>query len=102
MMIKTKIILINFLFFVVVGTLFAGSDCEGYASAKEVSKTKPEIVLSSNNIQLLKYSDHEGNTMFTIKNLDGKVLAENMSRLRLRIDFPDIEKKAAQKSFAKL
>ena len=101
-MIKMKIILINFLFFVVTGTLFAGGDCEGYASAKEVSKTKPEIILSSNNIQLFKYSDNEGNTRFTIKNLDGKILAKNMSRRLLKIDFPEIEKKITYKSVAKL
>ena len=53
---------------------------------------KPEIVLTSNNLQLLKYSDENGNTTFTIKTLDGTILAENISRLELRNDFPEIEK----------
>ncbi|HIQ13944.1 MAG TPA: hypothetical protein EYH38_00015, partial [Leucothrix sp.] len=60
---------------------------------KDLSKTTPEIVLTSNNLQLLKYSDHNGTTRFTIQNLDGTVVSENMSRLELRIDFPEIEKK---------
>ena len=67
--------------------------CADYASVKDLSKTTPEIVLTSNNLQLLKYSDHNGTTRFTIQNLDGTVVSENMSRLELRIDFPEIEKK---------
>ena len=73
--------------------LFAGDGCADYASVKDLSKTTPEIVLTSNNLQLLKYSDHNGTTRFTIQNLDGTVVSENMSRLELRIDFPEIEKK---------
>jgi len=76
-----------------LGILFAGDDCADYASVKDLSKTTPEIVLTSNNLQLLKYSDHNGTTRFTIQNLDGTVVAEDMSRLELRIDFPEIEKK---------
>jgi len=74
-----------------LGVLFAG-DCDrkDFANFK---KSTPEIVLTSNNLQLLKYSDKNGNTRFTIKNIDGTVVAENMSRLELRIDFPEIEKK---------
>ena len=55
--------------------------------------SKPEIILTSNNLQVIKYSDKNGNTKFTVQNLDGTVLAENISRLELRIDFPEIEKK---------
>ena len=66
---------------------------ENLLSVKDLSKTTPEIVLTSNNLQLLKYSDHNGTTRFTIQNLDGTVVAEDMSRLELRIDFPEIEKK---------
>ena len=76
-----------------LGILFAGDGCADYASVKDLSKTTPEIVLTSNNLQLLKYSDHNGTTRFTIQNLDGTVVSENMSRLELRIDFPEIEKK---------
>jgi hypothetical protein len=86
-----KLILTSFVLFAGMGILFA-SDCDSNDYA-HVNKSTPEIVLTSNNLQLLKYSDHEGTTRFTIQNLDGTVVAENMSRLELRIDFPEIEKK---------
>ena len=88
-----KLILTTFVLISGLGILFAGDDCADYASVKDLSKTTPEIVLTSNNLQLLKYSDHNGTTRFTIQNLDGTVVSENMSRLELRIDFPEIEKK---------
>ena len=90
-----KLMLTTFVLFSGLGILFAGDGCADYASVKDkdLSKTTQEIVLTSNNLQLLKYSDHEGTTRFTIQNLDGTILAENMSRLELRIDFPEIEKK---------
>ena len=86
-----KLILISFALFAGMGILFAG-DCDSNDYA-HVNKSTPEIVLTSNNLQLLKYSDHNGTTRFTIQNIDGTVVAENMSRLELRIDFPEIEKK---------
>ena len=85
-----KIILTTFVLCAGMGILFA-SDCDSNDYA-HVNKSTPEIVLTSNNLQLLKYSDHNGTTRFTIQNLDGTVVAENMSRLELRIDFPEIEK----------
>ena len=87
-----KLIMTSYVLFASAGFLFAESHCQkkDYAYIK---KSKLEIVLTSNNLQLLKYSDKNGNTTFTIKKLDGTVLAENMSRLELRIDFPEIEKK---------
>ena len=87
-----KLILTSFILSASVGILFAEGDCQkkDYAYVKE---SKLEIVLTSKNLQLLKYSDRNGNTRFTIKNLDGTIVAENMSRLKLRIDFPEIEKK---------
>jgi len=88
-----KLILTSFALFAGMGILFAGPGCTDYASVKDLGKTTPEIVLTSNNLQLLKYSDHNGTTRFTIQNLDGTVVTENMSRLELRIDFPEIEKK---------
>ena len=88
-----KLILTSFALFAGMGILFAGDGCADYASVKDLGKTTPEIVLTSNNLQLLKYSDHNGTTRFTIQNLDGTVVAENISRLELRIDFPEIEKK---------
>ena len=86
-----KLILTSFVLVAGMGILFA-SDCDSNDYA-HVNKSTPEIVLTSNNLQLLKYSDHNGTTRFTIQNLDGTVVAEDMSRLRLRLDFPDIEKK---------
>ena len=90
-----KLILTTFVLFSGLGILFAGDGCADYASVKDkdLSKTTQEIVLTSNNLQLLKYSDHNGTTRFTIQNLDGTVVSENMSRLELRIYFPEIEKK---------
>ena len=86
-----KLILTSFVLFASIGVLFAdGCDSQDYA---DVNKSTPNIVLTSNNLQLLKYSDHNGTTRFTIQNLDGTVVSENMSRLELRIDFPEIEKK---------
>ena len=86
-----KLILTSFVLFASIGVLFAdGCDSQDYA---DVNKSTPKIVLTSNNLQLLKYSDHNGTTRFTIQNLDGTVVAEDMSRLELRIDFPEIEKK---------
>ena len=87
-----KLVLTSYVFFASIGILFAEGDCQkkDYAYIKE---SKLEIVLTSNNIQLLKYYDKNGNTRFTIKNLDGTIVAENISRLELRMDFPEIEKK---------
>ena len=87
-----KLILTSYVFFAIIGVLFAEGDCQkkDYAYIKE---SKLEIVLTSNNLQLLKYSDKNGNPRFTIKNLDGTIVAQNMSRLELRMDFPEIEKK---------
>ena len=86
-----KLILTLFVLFASVGFIFAsGCDGDDYA---DVNKSIPEIVLTSNNLQLLKYSDHKGTTRFSIQNLDGTVLAENMSRVELRNDFPEIEEK---------
>ena len=86
-----KLILSSFTLFVGMGVLFA-VDCDSKDYA-HFDKSTPEIVLTSNNLQLLQYSDKYGNTRFTIQNLDGTVLAENMSRSELRIDFPEIENK---------
>jgi hypothetical protein len=84
-----KLILTSFILFASIGILFAsGCDGDDYA---DVNESKSEIVLTSNNLQLLKYSDHNGTTRFTIQNLDGTVVSENMTRLELRIDFPEIE-----------
>ena len=87
-----KLVLTSYLFFAIIGILFAEGDCQkkDYAYIKE---SKLEIVLTSNNLKLLKYSDKNGNTRFTIKNLDGTIVAENISRLELRMDFPEIEKR---------
>ena len=51
-----KLILTTFVLFSGLGILFAGDGCADYASVKnkDLSKTTPEIVLTSNNLQLLK------------------------------------------------
>ena len=86
-----KLILTSFVLFASIGVLLAsGCDGEDYA---DVNKSTQEIVLTSNNLQLLKYSDHKGTTRFSIQNLDGTFLAENLSRMELRNEFPEIEKK---------
>ena len=86
-----KLLLTSLLSFASMGLLFAG-DCEDKDYAN-FNKSTPEIVLTLNNLQLLQYSDKKGNPRFTIKNLDGTIVAQNMSRLELRMDFPEIEKK---------
>ena len=96
-----KLILTSVAIFAGIGILFAGGDCDNYASVKDVIKTSPEIVLTSNDLQLFKYYDHKGTTRFKIQNLEGKIVAENMSRLRLRLDFPEIEKKIILEGIAK-
>ena len=48
-----KLILTTFVLFSGLGILFAGDGCDNYASVKDLSKTTPEIVLTSNNLQLL-------------------------------------------------
>ena len=84
-----KLILMSFALFASVGILFAsGCDGDDYA---DVNKSIPKVVLTSNNLQLLQYVDHKGLIRFTIQNSDGTVLAENMSRVELRNDFPEIE-----------
>ena len=87
-----KLTLTLFVLFASVAILFAEGHCQkkDYAYFKE---SKLEIILTSKNLQLLKYSDRNGNTRFTIKNLDGTIVAENISRLELRMDFPEIEKR---------
>ena len=75
-----------------IGILSAGDDClkkdYGY-----IKKLKPVIVLKLGNLKLLRFTDENGDTRFNIINLDGTVLAKNMSSLKLRNDFPKIEKK---------
>jgi len=86
-----KLILTSFVLIIGIGILFAG-DCEKKDYA-HINKSTPKIVLTANNLQLLKYSDKNGDTRFTIQNLDGTILSENMSRSELKIDFPEIENK---------
>ena len=86
-----KLILSSFVLLSSMGALLAG-DCESKDYAN-VNKSMPEKVLTSNNLQLFKYYDNDGTTRFKIQNLDGTVIAENISRLELRIDFPELEEK---------
>ena len=81
-----------FVFFTTMGILFAGDECQNKVYV-DITTSNSEIVLKSKNLQLLKYTDENGDVRFTIINNDGTVVAENMSRLELRNDFPEIEKK---------
>ena len=86
-----KLLIASFVFFSSIEILFAGDGCQNKDYAY-IDKSKPKIVFTSNNLQLLKYTDKNGTTKFAIKNHDGTVLAENLSRVELRNDFPEIEK----------
>ena len=86
-----KLVITLFVLLGSTGVLFAsGCEDDGYA---DLNKSTQEIVLTSNNLQLLKYYDYKGTTRFALQNLDGTVIAENMSRIELRNDFPEIENK---------
>jgi len=52
-----KLILTSFVLFVSIGVLFA-SGCDSHVYA-DVNKSTLEIVLTSNNFQILKYTDYE-------------------------------------------
>ena len=52
-----KLILTSFVLFVSIGVLFA-SGCDSHVYA-DVNKSTLEIVLTSNNLQILKYTDDE-------------------------------------------
>mgnify|MGYP003338011228 CR=1 FL=1 len=51
--------------------------------------------------EIYKIIDQIGNTRFSVKNSDGTFKAENLSRLRLRIDFPDLENQIDTESIVK-
>ena len=52
-----KLILTSFVLFASIGVLFAsGWDSHVYA---DVNKSTLEIILTSNNLQILKYTDYE-------------------------------------------
>ena len=52
-----KLILTSFELFASIGVLFA-SGCDSHVYA-DVNKSTLEIVLTSNNLQILKYTDYE-------------------------------------------
>ena len=87
-----KLILTLFVCCTSLGILFAEGNCQK-KDYVQIKKSKSELVLTINNLQLLKIYDKNGNARFTIKDLEGTVLAENLSRLELSIEFPEIEKK---------
>ena len=97
-----KIALTMFIFLTTTGFVFAGGmGCSGYKQEILADKTNQEILVTSNNLQLIKFNDHMGNTRFSVKNLDGTFQAENLSRLRLRLDFPELENQIDSESIAK-
>ena len=70
------------------GITFAG--CKYDESFPVLAKSDHQIIIISNNHQLIKYKDHEGITRFDLKNSDGKIEAEYMSMIVLSIDYPEI------------
>ena len=97
-----KIVLTMFTLLTTTGFLFAGGmGCSGYKQEILADKTKQEILITSNDLQLIKIIDQIGNTRFSVKNPDGTFQAENLSRLRLRIEFPVLENQIDSEIIAK-
>jgi hypothetical protein len=70
-------------------------------NGRKDSSKKESTGITSNDLQLIKIIDQMGNTRFSVKNPDGTFQAENLSRLRLRLDFPDLENQIDKESTAK-
>ena len=82
-------ILLSFILLVTsTGITFAG--CKYDESVPVLAKSDHQIIIISNNHQLIKYKDQEGVTRFDLKNSDGKIEAEYMSMIVLSIDYPEI------------
>ena len=97
-----KIALTMFALLTTTGFVFAGGmGCSGYKQEILADKTNQEILITSNDLQLIKIIDQMGNTRFSVINSDGTFQAENLSRLRLRLDFPDLENQIDTESIAK-
>ena len=69
-----KLILTSFVLFVSIGVLFA-SGCDSHVYA-DVNKSTLEIVLTSNNLQILKYMDYELRITNELLDLPYKILTE--------------------------
>jgi hypothetical protein len=69
-----KLILTSFVLFVSIGVLFA-SGCDSHVYA-DVNKSTLEIVLTSNNLQILKYTDYELRITNELLDLPYKILTE--------------------------
>ena len=69
-----KLILTSFVLFVSIGVLFA-SGCDSHVYA-DVNKSTLEIVLTSNNFQILKYTDYELRITNELLDLPYKILTE--------------------------
>ena len=97
-----KIALTMFTLLTTSGFVFAGGmGCNGYKQEILADKSNPKILITSNDLQLIKFNDQMGNTKFLVKNPDGTFQAENLSRLHLRTDFPDLENQIDSESIAK-
>ena len=55
-----------------------------------LAKSDHQIIIISDNHQLIKYEDQDGITRFDLKNSDGEIEAEYMSMIVLSIDYPEI------------
>ena len=78
------------LILLVISTSITFAGCKYDESVPVLAKSDHQIIIISNNHQLIKYKDKEGITRFDLKNSDGKVEAEYMSMIVLSIDYPEI------------
>ena len=83
-----NLLLSFFLMIIGAGISFAG--CKYDESVPVLAKSDHQIIIISDNHQLIKYEDQDGITRFDLKNSDGEIEAEYMSMIVLSIDYPEI------------
>ena len=87
-----KIALTMFALLTTTGFVFAGGmGCSGYKQEILADKTNQEILITSNDLQLIKIIDQMGNTRFSVKNPDG-----TFQRVVLNIEMHQIPKEISE------
>ena len=84
-----KNLLLSF-FIMIIGAGISFAGCKYDESVPVLAKSDHQIIIISDNHQLIKYEDQDGITRFDLKNSDGKIEAEYMSMIVLSIDYPEI------------
>ena len=84
-----KNLLLSF-FLMVIGAGISLAGCKYDESVPMLAKSDHQIIIISDNHQLIKYEDQDGITRFDLKNSDGEIEAEYMSMIVLSIDYPEI------------